>query len=78
MLSKAFLAFGLALITILKLSAGNSVLMLVGLYILLTFVLAPYVQAVENRGMGRHVSVSTARYFAFLFLVLRPGHLRGG
>lgn len=52
--------------------------MLVGLYILLTFVLAPYVQAVENRGMGRHVSVSTARYFAFLFLVLRPGHLRGG
>jgi len=64
--------------TILKLAAGNLVLMPVGLYILLAFVLAPFVQAVENRGMGGRVSVSIVRYFEFLFSVLRPGHLRGG
>ena len=77
-LAQAFYGFGLALMTILVLSAGKPVLIPVALSILLAFVLAPFVQAVENRGMGRHVSVSIARYFAFLFLVLRPGHLRGG
>lgn len=67
-LSQAFFGFGLALMTILVLSAGKPVLMPVALSILLAFVLAPLVQVLENRRLGRIVSVGIASFIAFFFI----------
>jgi len=76
-LAQAFYGFGLALMTILVLSAGKPVLMPVALSVLLAFVLAPLVQFLENRRLGRIASVTIASCMAFFLIGVASWALAG-
>jgi len=76
-ISKAFYGFGLALMTLLVLSAGKPVLMPVALSILLAFVLTPLVQFLEKRNLGRIVSVSIVSVMAICCISIASWGLTG-